>query len=147
MPQAADVLAYPIPTYRFRVTVGQSEIAFSGVSGLEMGVDTIEYKDGKGGVLHMPGQKQAINITLKRGVFKNDDKLYKWMESIMDNQMDKRDIQISLTNETGTELLVTWNVAKAFPTKLTAPSFDATSNEIAVEELTLTADRLSVEFH
>lgn len=144
---AADILEYPIPMYRFRVSVGQSEIAFSGASGLEMGVDAIEYKDGKGGVFRMPGQKQVVNITLKRGMFKNDDKLYSWMKSIMDNKIDKRDIQISLTNETGTDLLVTWNVANAFPTKLTAPGFDARSNEIAVEEMTLTADRLSIEFH
>ncbi|WP_373301078.1 phage tail protein [Streptomyces violascens] len=43
--------------------------------------------------------------------------------------------------------MVTWNVTDAFPTKLTAPHFDATSNEVAVEELSLAAERVTVTFH
>ncbi|AIA46916.1 phage tail protein [Serratia sp. FS14] len=54
---------------------------------------------------------------------------------------------ISLTNETGSELLVTWNVMNAFPTKWTGPSLDATSNEVAFEELRLAADCLTLKFN
>ncbi|WP_237577917.1 phage tail protein [Mycetohabitans sp. B6] len=39
--------------------------------------------------------------------------------------MEKKDISISLTDEAGKELLVTWNVSNAFPTKLTAPNQQA----------------------
>lgn len=71
------VSTYPIPTYRYRVHIrgadgGDAELLCNGVSGLELGVDTIEYKDGYGNWYQMPGQRQAINVTLKRGVFRQD---------------------------------------------------------------------------
>ncbi|MCP1293310.1 MULTISPECIES: phage tail protein [Chromobacterium] len=43
--------------------------------------------------------------------------------------------------------MITWNVANAFPTKLTAPSLDASSNEVAIEELALMADAVTIQFH
>jgi phage tail-like protein len=144
---ASDIESqYPIPLYRFKVTVeGLGDMAFAAVSGLEMAFDTIEYRDGTGGWFRMPGQRQTINMTLRRGLFKGDKTLYDWINSITLNRVQKRDISVSLTNETGTDVLVTWNVANAFPTKLSAPGFDATSNEIAIGELSLMADRLTVQ--
>ncbi|RQR52010.1 phage tail protein [Burkholderia sp. Bp9126] len=140
-------VAYPIPTYRYRVTVGDAQMAFTAVSGLEMGVDTIEYKDGLGNWYQMPGQRQALNITLRRGVVRGQRQLYDWLNSISMNQVDKKDVSISLTNEAGTELLVTWNVFDCFPTKLSAPNFDASSNEVAIEEIGLAALRMTIEWH
>ncbi|KAG0311853.1 hypothetical protein BG000_006515, partial [Podila horticola] len=93
--------AYPIPTYRYMVTVDGDDMAFSSVSGLEMGFETIEYKDGTGNWFQMPGQRDQLNISRKK------------------------DISISLTDESGSNLLVTWNIIDAFPTKLSAPNFDA----------------------
>lgn len=138
---------YPIPTYRFTVSVGNEQMAFSSVSGLEQAVEKIEYKDGMGGSFLMPGQSQTLEITLKRGMVPKNSQLYDWMASVSLNRVEKKDISISLTDESGTALLVTWNVSNAFPIKLSAPSFDATSNEVAFEELNLVADRLTVKFH
>jgi len=67
------------------------------------------------------------------------------VNSIQLNQVEKKDIMISLTNEAGTEVLVSWNVSNAFPTSLTSPTFDATSNEIAVQQITLMADRVTIQ--
>ncbi|UZM16222.1 phage tail protein [Pseudomonas kielensis] len=139
--------AYPIPTYRYRVAVGDEEMAFSAVSGMEISHETITYKDGLGGKFHMPGQPTPINISLKRGMVRGKDKLYEWINSISLNQVEKRDISISLTNDSGSELLVTWNVSNAFPTKLTSPSLDASSNDVAIEELSLMADSVTIQFH
>ncbi len=139
--------SYPIPNYRFTVSVGKEQMAFNNVSGLEQAVEKIEYKDGMGGLFQMPGQHQTLNITLKRGIVQKNSQLYDWMASISLNRVEKKDISISLTDESGSELLVTWNISNAFPTKLSAPNFDATSNEVAFEELNLAADRLTVQFH
>ncbi|TDB53508.1 phage tail protein [Photorhabdus luminescens] len=136
---------YPIPTYRFVVSIGDEQIPFNSVSGLDISHDVIEYKDGTGNYYKMPGQRQAINITLRKGVFSGDTKLFDWLNSIQLNQVEKKDISISLTNEAGTEILMTWSVANAFPTSLTSPSFDAASNEVAVQEISLTADRVTIQ--
>ncbi|MBS9426717.1 MULTISPECIES: phage tail protein [Photorhabdus] len=147
MPTTSEQIAveYPIPTYRFVVSIGDEKVAFNNVSGLDISHDVIEYKDGTGNYYKMPGQRQAINITLRKGVFSGDTKLFDWINSIQLNQVEKKDISISLTNEAGTEILMTWSVVNAFPTSLTAPSFDAASNEVAVQEITLTADRVAIQ--
>ncbi len=137
---------YPIPVYRFVVSFGEESIPFSEISGLDIGVDTITYKDGLGKI-HMPGQKTDVNITLKRGLVRQKSQFYDWISSISLNLVDKKDITVSLTNETGTEPLVTWKVMNAFPKKLTAPSVNGSSNEASVESLELMADDVIMEFH
>jgi phage tail-like protein len=138
---------YPIPTYRYRVAIGDQEMAFSAASGLEVSYETIEYKDGTGGVYRMPGQLAPVHITLRRGMVVGKSQLYDWISSTSLNQVEKKDISISLTNASGNELLVTWNISNAFPTKLSAPNFDASSNEVAIEELSLLADAVTTKFH
>lgn len=139
---------YPIPTYRFLVSVhGLPAMSFSSASGLDLSWQTVEYEDGQGGYFLMPGKIQRPTIELKRGIMPKQSQLYDWISQTSFNRIDKRDISISLTNETGSELLITWNVVNAFPTKLTGPSLDAKSNEVAMESLSLGADRLTIKFH
>lgn len=136
---------YPIPVYRFVVTLGDEQMAFSEVSGLDIGYETITYKDGLG-KKHMPGQASDVNITLKRGIVRTKSQFFDWINETSLNLINKRDITVSLTNETGDEPLVTWSVTNAFPKKLTAPSFNGGSNEVAVEQLELMADNVSIQF-
>lgn len=149
MSTTADQISasYPIPTYRFVVSIGNEDIPFNNVSGLDLKYDTIEYRDGTGNWYKMPGQRQSNTITLKKGVFPGDSKMYDWINSISLNKVEKKDLTISLTDDAGTRLLFTWNVSNAFPTSLTSPSLDATSNEAAVQELTLMADRVTIQTH
>ncbi|WP_047239208.1 phage tail protein, partial [Chromobacterium subtsugae] len=94
--KAADIAnTYPIPVYRFVVSVGGESMSFSEVSGLDIAYDTITYKHGMGKI-HMPGQQSDINITLKRGLVKKKSQFYDWIHSISLNQIDKRDITVSL---------------------------------------------------
>jgi phage tail-like protein len=137
---------YPIPVYRFVVSVGGESFSFSEVSGLDIAYETITYKDGMG-KLHMPGQQSDINITLKRGLVKAKSEFYTWINSISLNKVEKRDIVVSLTDATGNKPVVSWNVTNAFPKKLTAPSFNGGSNEVALEQLELMADNISITFH
>ncbi|MGV3345412.1 phage tail protein [Enterobacteriaceae bacterium LUAb1] len=136
---------YPVPVYRFIVTMGDEQVPFTSASGLDITFDTIEYRDGTGNWFKMPGQRQAVNITLSKGVFPGKNMLYEWINSVQLNQIAKKDIMISLTNEAGTEILVSWNITNAFPVSLTSPSFDATSNEIAIQQVTLMADRVTIQ--
>ena len=136
---------YPIPVYRFVVTLGDESMAFSEVSGLDIGYETITYKDGLG-KKHMPGQASDVNITLKRGVVRARSQFFDWINETSLNLINKKDITVSLTNETGDEPLVTWKVTNAFPKKLTAPTFNGSSNEVSVESLELMADDVTIEF-
>ncbi len=138
---------YPIPVFYFRVTIGDNDaIAFSEVTGLSIEYETITYKDGlsyREGIKYMPGLPTPVNLTLKKGVVKADSYLFNWISTIKLNTVEKRDIRIDLLNEAG-EPTVSWLVKDAFPKKLDAPSFNATTNEVAIESLDLMASDLSV---
>ncbi|MEM8961397.1 MAG: phage tail protein [Acidobacteriota bacterium] len=140
--------SYPIPTYRFQVTVGQDQMAFNKVSGLKSGRETFDYRDGMDGLFRMTGQKTSVEFTLSCGMVSSQSQLWEWLKSsISGDQPEKKDISISLTDEAGSVLLITWNIKNAFPTDMSVPDFDATSNDIALEELSLSAESMTIEYH
>ena len=138
---------YPIPVFYYRVTIGgEDSIAFSEVSGLNFQYETITYKDGlsyKDGPKYMPGFFNVVNLTLQKGIVPADSFLLDWFKTIRLNTVEKRDVRIDLLNENG-EATASWTAKDAFPTKLDAPSFNASSNEVAIESLELTATWLEV---
>ncbi|NEQ32297.1 MAG: phage tail protein [Leptolyngbya sp. SIO4C5] len=138
---------YPIPVFYYRVTIGgEDSIAFSEVSGLSLEYETITYKDGlsyRDGAKHMPGLGTPVNLTLQKGIVKADSYLFEWISTIQLNTVEKRDVRIDLLNENG-EPTVSWTAQDAFPKKLDAPSFNASSNEVAIESLELMASKLTV---
>jgi phage tail-like protein len=144
---------YPLPVYNYKVEIGGVAIAFSEVSGLSIGYETTTYKESNTDqkapgprVLHMPAQATAINITLKKGMIRTQSvaSLYKWIASIQINQIEKKDVYVRLCDEKG-EAVISWKATNAFPTKLDAPTFDAKSNEAAIESMVLHADRIFIE--
>ena len=141
-----------MPVYNYRVDIGGESIAFSQVSGLNVSYETHVYKEshvepGKAGpvVMRMPAQQSDVKITLKKGVVKGKSlpKLYGWISTMKTNQIEKKDITVALLDETGTPV-ITWHVLNAFPTKLEAPSFDAKSNDAAIESMELMADTIQI---
>jgi phage tail-like protein len=144
---------YPLPAYNYRVEIGGKNYAFSDVSGLSIQIDTTTYKqspteNGKSGpvVMHMPAQRQAPTISLKRGLINNGDirALYSWVAQTQVNVIEKKDIFVRLLDETG-EPVLSWKVLNAFPKQLDAPTFTANSNEVAIESMTLMADAVMLE--
>jgi len=55
-------------------------------------------------------------------------------------------MDISLCDETGTPL-VSWKIGIAVPVKLQAPTFDANSNDVAIESLEIMASKISIVHH
>jgi phage tail-like protein len=144
---------YPLPVYNYRVEIAGDTIAFSEVSGLSISYETTTYKEsptegGKAGpvVMYMPAQLSPVTISLKKGLVrtKSISTLYAWISQTHTNQIEKKDIHIRLCDEKG-EAVLTWKIANAFPTKLDAPSFDANSNDVAIESMELMSDRVTME--
>ncbi len=145
---------YPLPVYNYKVDIGQDTVAFSEVSGLNIAYETTTYKEsntesGKAGprAFRMPSQLTPPTITLKKGLVptKSQAALYDWINSVRINQVIKKDIVINLCDETG-KAVVSWTVSNAFPTKLDAPTFDANSNDVAIESMELMADGVSINY-
>ena len=155
MPTNADTIRtdYPLPVYNYRVEIGKDSVAFSEVSGLSIGYETTTYKEspvesGTPGprTMHMPAQATPPKITLKKGIIRavSVKSLYDWIKTVQLNQIEKKDVYIRLCNEKG-EPVISWTVGNAFPTKLDAPTFDATSNDAAIETMELMGDYIAME--
>lgn len=144
---------YPLPVYNYKVEIDGEAIAFSEVSGLSIGFETTTYKEsptesGKVGpnVFRMPGQPTQASVSLKKGLVRGGSiaALYGWINTTRINQIRKKDIIVRLMDETGAAV-ISWKVINAFPTKLDAPTFDANSNDVAVESMELVADAIMIE--
>lgn len=149
MSDTPDVIdaTYPVLGFRFTVTIGGEVIRCSSVSGLDQQYETADYRDGMGGLFRMLTRGQLTTVTLSQAIFPGKCKLFDWLYNYASHAEGKKDISISLTDESGKILYVTWNIANAFPTGITGPSLDASSNEVAVKQITFNADRLSVVCH
>jgi phage tail-like protein len=138
---------YPLPAFHFQVEWGGQRIGFSEVSGLNVEVQAIEYRDGASpiySVQKMPGIPKYGNITCKRGIVAKDGDFAAWLATIQLNQAERRDVTISLLNEKHEPVMV-WKARNAFPVKIEGPGLKSTGNEVAIESLEIAHEGLSIE--
>ena len=142
--QSASV--WPIPKFYFLVKWDSNVMRFQEVSGLDVESETIEYRHGDSpafSTIKMPGIKKYSNVTLKKGVFKNDNKFWDWFNEIKMNTIKRKPVTISLLDETGNATMV-WTLANAWPTKITGTDLKSEGNEVAVETLEIAHEGLTI---
>jgi phage tail-like protein len=136
---------YPLAAYNFRVTVGDTAMSFTEVSGLVREYQTLTYKHGlsywEGESLTKFRYDKFVQVTMKKGVVAGVNALYEWLDKV-----DKKNISVSLCDEKG-EAVITWQIRKAVLVKLEAPGLQASGNDAAIETLTLMASGISIERH
>ena len=137
---------YPLPKFHFQVQWGGVRIGFTEVTGLDMQVEAIEYREGSSpeySKIKMPGMHKFSNITLKRGTIEGDSDFYKWVNTINLTVSERRDIIISLLNESHAPVM-TWKAKNAFPVKVQASDLKSDGNEVAIETLELAHEGLNI---
>ncbi len=138
---------WPIPKFHFQVMWGGDEIAFQEVSGLDTESQPIEYRHGNSkefAPIKMPGLKKYSNITMKKGVFKSDNRFWDWYSQIKMNTIERKPVTISLLDEEGNPTMV-WKLTNAWPTKITATDMKSDSNEVAIESIEVAHEKLEIE--
>ncbi len=138
---------YPLPKFHFQVEWGGTKIGFSEVSGLDVETDIIEYRTGSMPVfstMKMPGMQKYGNITLKRGVFENDNEFFEWWNTVKLNTIERRDIIIALLDGDHDPQVV-WKVRNAWPVKIQSTDLKADGNEVAIETLEIAHEGLTIE--
>lgn len=128
---------HPLAAYNFVVTVDAQAMSFAKVSGLHREHQTLTYRHG---LSFLEGEELAkyridkyVSVTLERGTTPGVRFLQQWLE-----ERSKRTMEIDLCDEKGAPI-VAWRIAKAFAVKLSAPTFDARTNEVAIETLEVKA--------
>lgn len=130
---------YPRAKFRFKLEIdGLTAGGFTEVSGFDATIEPIEYREGDMASetpLKVAGLRKYGNITLKKGMIEGQV-LYDWLAPGLTGEVQRKTVTVSLLDE-AQKAVASWQIINAWPTKYTAPDFNATSNEIAVETLEL----------
>ncbi|GGH69120.1 phage tail-like protein [Filimonas zeae] len=136
---SAQSTIWPLVRFQFSIKIGSDEILFQEVTGLSSETQVIEYRVGNSQsytAIKMPGIKKFGNVTLKKGIFQTDTKLWTMYNAIKMNTIARQTVVINLLDESN-KAAMTWNLTNAFPCKMTVTDMKADANEAAVETMEL----------
>jgi phage tail-like protein len=122
------------------------DIKFHEVSGLDSETKVIEYRHGNNpafNAIKMPGLARTGNVTMRKGIFTNDNKFWDWYNETKMNTIKRRTVVVSLLDESGAAKMV-WTLSNAWPTKVTGTDLKSEGNEVAVETIELAYETLTV---
>jgi phage tail-like protein len=143
----------PYVQFNFLVNLGDgvtegAEAGFQEMSNVGMEVTVSEYRNGndkENGVRKIVGLNKATDVTMKRGVIGSLN-LYRWLDDIRSGDQNAfRTIVIQLQNENHTEVVQTWTLKRARIIKHISGPFNAKGTDVAMEELTVSYERLEME--
>lgn len=134
----------PYNAFNFIVELDGLPVAgFTEVSGLDFEIEVIEYRDGDDAeprVRKLPGLRKYGNVTLKWGITASDE-FREWIAQSLNGPVLKRNGTIAILGEDH-ERVATWGLENAWPCKYQGPGLRATGNEVAIESIELTHERL-----
>lgn len=143
---AQSKTVWPLPKFHFQVKWDSNVMSFQEVSGLDVQSEEIKYRHGDSkdfSVIKMPGLKKVGNVTMKKGIFKADNKFWDWFNQIKMNTIKRVPVTIMLLDETGAATM-TWTLANAWPTKITGTDLKSEGNEVAVESIEIVHEGLTI---
>jgi phage tail-like protein len=129
----------PLRNFRFRLEIGGIDQAgFSEVSGFDITVDPIDYREGNEAthVRKLPGLTKYGNVTLKWGVTDSME-LYEWHRDVVNGKIERQNVAIVLMDEAGKEGIGRWEIVEAWPTKYDPMDLTAKGNDVSIETLEL----------
>ncbi len=135
----------PYRNFRFRLEIdGLDAGSFSEVSGFDATMDVVEYRAGDDPAItptKLPGLIKYGNITLKWGAAETMV-LYDWLIDITEGTIEKKTVTLTALDEEGSPA-ASWRCINAWPVKYTAPDFNGTSSEVAIETIELAHEGLT----
>jgi phage tail-like protein len=137
---------WPLPKFYFEVKWDAEVMSFQEVSGLDIQSEEIKYRSGDSkafSVIKMPGMTKFGNVTMKKGIYKGDNKFWAWFNEIKMNTIKRKPITISLLDEAGAPTMV-WTLLNAWPTKITGTDLKAEGNEVAIESIEIVHEGLTI---
>lgn len=146
-------VSFATPPTAAGATAPFEKVGFMECTGLDGENTPMEYRDNviPGGaapgtfVRKLPGMERYPNVVLRRGITGHIG-LWNWRKQVRNGEpwdTVKGDVLVTLKDEKHTSVL-SWKLINAWPTKLSGPTLNARTNEIAVEALELCCDRIEV---
>ncbi len=143
----------PYVQFNFHVNLGDGvtntpQAGFQEISGIGMEVTITEYRPGNyafNNVIKTAGLNKATDVTMKRGVIGSLD-LYKWLDDVRNGaNSGLRTVTVELKSEDRSTTVQTWRLINARIMKHVSGPLNAKGTDVAMEELTLSYERLEME--
>jgi phage tail-like protein len=149
---ASETVNYPFTAFNFSVEITKADdaallcsAAFAECDGLEMTMDvkTIRQGGDNGRQVRLTGPLNFAQLTLKRGMTANFD-LWDWLNAIVADPSIRANAEVVLLAPDGSER-ARFLLDRCVPVKLKAPALNAKDGMVAIEELQLAYESLSVK--
>lgn len=144
---------FPLAKFYFKVSIAGDSIKCYEVTGLDQEADVLEYRFGSSTefvTMKRLGMLKTSKVVFKKAIFKQDgfiNDLWKqvYSKEYYSHTTNQKDMIVQLLDEKG-EVVVSWKIKRAVPTKFTGASLKADANEVAMEEIEFVHEGIETDF-
>jgi phage tail-like protein len=150
---ADETIRYPFTAFNFAVEIrlpGKSgtlcNASFAECDGLEMTMEVKTFREGgnNGKQLRLAGPVSYGQLTLKRGMTASFD-LWDWFTAVMSNARLRADVTVVVYAADGQTERARFVLTRCLPVKLKAPALNAKDGMVAIEEMQLAYETLTIK--
>jgi phage tail-like protein len=130
--------------YNFKLDIqGVAAGYFTEVSGLNVKVEAIEYREGGAapGVRRLPGRVSVGAVTLRYGLT-SSTYLWDWLMTAVQGKVERKNVSIILVGTDGVTELTRWNLTNVWVSEWRGAMLDAIGQKAAIESVTLMPETL-----
>ena len=151
-PPTNEKVNFPFMAFNFAVEIKVEGVAmqicdaaFAECDGLEMTMDVKTIREGgnNGKQIRLTGAMNYASLTLKRGMTETFD-LWKWIELVQTNPETRADATVVVFSP-DKKVRAKFLLSRCLPVKLKAPPLNAAAGGVAIEELQLAYESLTLK--
>ena len=145
--------AYPFTAFNFAVEIKVDGVAmqvvdaaFSECDGLEMTMDVKTIREGgnNGRQIRLTGPLTFGQVTIKRGMTSNLE-LWDWFNLMLTDQSLRADAEVVIFASDGETERARFQLSRCVPVKLKSPPLNAKDGAVAIEELQIAYEKLTLK--
>lgn len=146
-------VAYPFTAFNFAVEIKVDGVAmqvvdaaFSECDGLEMSMDVKTIREGgnNGKQIRLTGPLTFGLVTMKRGMTANLE-IWDWFNLMLTDQSLRADAEVVIFASDGQTERARFQLSRCVPVKLKSPALNAKDGAVAIEELQLAYEKLTLK--
>jgi phage tail-like protein len=148
----------PFIPFRFRISLTGANLpsglgpgplcsgSFSEASGIEATMSPRAIREGgrNFGQIQRPGPTAFGSLSLKRGVTSVQD-LFTWFDLVANRERFGRLLNGQIDIYSGTDIAFSWMLVNVLPVKFKGPDLSASGTQVAIEELQVAYEQLSLQ--
>jgi phage tail-like protein len=146
-------MSYPFTNFNFSIEIARRgeakalvNAAFAECDGLEMNMEVKTIREGGANdrQIRLNGPVSYGQLTLKRGMTEGFD-LWRWFRDSVADPRLRADAEVVLLAPDGATVRARFSLARCVPVKLKAPALNARDGQIAIEELQMAYETLTLK--